>query len=1067
MKTSERSPVLESSGFAVLRTPAHALRELREWCGDAPSSDRSELRDRLAAFIDREDVDTAIALASPSLHAELPGWRRAPDSRQGRAVERSLVRYLTRMTSRATPFGLFAGHAVVRVGDETNLRLAETSRHRLHVRLDAAVVQEIAEALATAPELVSTTKLRPSSTLHRVAGKLGVIQAQGSDRNRAHHLVRFEPSPFLDAALEHARGGETRERLARSLAREADVDLEEAEEYVEELAREQLLVPDLRPCLTGPSSLDELTAQVGEHAGGGRWHEALVDLNHALGELGRDGTPSPGLLLSRLTPTLETLSVPTPGRALVHLELIKSAPEATLSENVTSQLADVLEFLRGASDFDHDRELGRFRDAFVERYGEREIPLVQALDEEAGIGYGNSSSTSSSGSPLLAGLPLDDEAGTGRAALEMGSRDIVLHEILERWRRSGADELVLSDADVAALRRPESPPFPDALTAGIRLAPSGQDDHARFLFEGAVGPSGAQLLGRFCTGDATLREHVAEHLAREEALRPDAAFAEVVHVPEGRDGNVVHRPQFRKHEIPFLGRSGAPVQDQIPLDDLLVSVVDDRVVLRSARFGKEVVPRLTTAHSADSHTLGVYRFLSDLQFQGVAGWLQWNWGSLEAQPSLPRVCLGNTVLSLARWRLSQHDLRRLSTSAPDERPRLLTKWRRRHAWPRFVVFGSGDSELLVDLDNELMVDSLLDLLLREDEAVLREHWGGFDDLPVTGPEGDFVHELFVPMTLRREPTPEPSLPRVELSGCERTFAPGSEWLYARIFTGPASADDLLCDVVRPLVERWMHDGVVDRWFFIRLQDPDPTVRLRVHGEPGRLLTDVVPQLHAALREPLRNGLAWRVQLDTYERELERYGGRHGMELSERLFHADSDAVLRLVALSRGSSGADLRWRLALVGIQQLLEDLLPDIEDRHHVIRSMRAGYLREHGGERALRVPLGARYRSERRHVQHALDAPELTVGKDAMAVFQERSRALAEIVPSLRAHEQAGHLSMTELAVSYLHMFVNRLVRSHERAHELVLHDFLDRLHVSRAARSRAEQAPRPLVTAEVPAP
>jgi hypothetical protein len=48
-------------------------------------------------------------------------------------------------------------------------------------------------------------------------------------------------------------------------------------------------------------------------------------------------------------------------------------------------------------------------------------------------------------------------------------------------------------------------------------------------------------------------------------------------------------------------------------------------------------------------------------------------------------------------------------------------------------------------------------------------------------------------------------------------------------------------------------------------------------------------------------------------------------------------------------------------------------------------------------------------------------------------------------------GHLSvpLTDLAMSYAHMHVNRLLRSAQRAQELVLYELLDRAYSSRAGR------------------
>jgi SAM-dependent methyltransferase len=139
--------------------------------------------------------------------------------------------------------------------------------------------------------------------------------------------------------------------------------------------------------------------------------------------------------------------------------------------------------------------------------------------------------------------------------------------------------------------------------------------------------------------DVVLAENVMEHVTD-----PDAVFAEVAHLPEGRIGNVLCRPVLRDYEIAYLGGSGAPPDRQLPAADLRVSVRDDRIVLRSVRLDREVIPRMTTAHNYTWRSLPVYRFLCLLQHQGVAAGLQWDWGPLAEAPFLPRVRCGRVVL---------------------------------------------------------------------------------------------------------------------------------------------------------------------------------------------------------------------------------------------------------------------------------------------------------------------------------------------------------------------------------------------------------------------------------------
>src|SRR6185295_7783108 len=97
----------------------------------------------------------------------------------------------------------------------------------------------------------------------------------------------------------------------------------------------------------------------------------------------------------------------------------------------------------------------------------------------------------------------------------------------------------------------------------------------------------------------------------------EAVFAEIVHLPEGRIGNIAARPVLRAYEIPYLGCSGAALDRQIPVTDLRVAVRGGRVRLRSERLGREVIPRLTCAHNFSRRSLGLYRFLCALQLEGT------------------------------------------------------------------------------------------------------------------------------------------------------------------------------------------------------------------------------------------------------------------------------------------------------------------------------------------------------------------------------------------------------------------------------------------------------------------
>jgi thiopeptide-type bacteriocin biosynthesis protein len=216
---------------------------------------------------------------------------------------------------------------------------------------------------------------------------------------------------------------------------------------------------------------------------------------------------------------------------------------------------------------------------------------------------------------------------------------------------------------------------------------------------------------------------------------------------------------------------------------------------------------------------------------------------------------------------------------------------------------------------------------------------------------------------------------------------------------------------------------------------------------------VLPALQAAVAPLLEAGRIWRVQLDTYEREVERYGGPEGVVLAEQVFHADSEAVLALAPLLAEDARGDVRWRLACAGIHRLLTDLGFDLEARRDLLHTARSAFAAEFQMDATLRHQIGARFRSERERLGAILDStpdadPQLAPG---LEVLRRRSERLTPLVFELRALARSGRLSvpLQELALSYLHMHANRLLPSVHRAHELVLYSFLARLYESQSAR------------------
>ncbi len=1068
-------PSAAPSGFFALRTPllphdvlsrlSADLRAPRAEDADlaqALAEDRTTLLERLRALVREPEIREALFVASPSLDEAIDAWLDDPVHERAHGVADILIRYLGRMTARPTPFGLFSGCSVGPIGAETRLSLGPRASYRRHTRLDMHYLSALCEALHRDPSLRAALTVRPSTGLYPSAGQLRYAEGRVDPKTRAlsYHLVSVDRTDYLQATLARAGRGARPGELASALVLgDPEITREEADAYVESLIESQILTPDLSPPITGDEPVLGILGTLRACADGEEVAGVLQTAHEAIRALDADGL---GLAPSRyrtIADALASLPAKPEIARLFQVDLYKPMEAAELGGEVLRELSlSVSLFARIAAPVEQEA-LKRFREAFTERYEGATVPLVEVLDEESGIGFHSSFAGSSEPTPLLDGLDLPP--GPSSPQVAFGPRERHLLRRLGEVTRARQTTLELGEADLSMLSSREPAELPDAfaVTATLAAASAAALDRGdfRLFVHGISGPSGALLLGRFCHGDPALRSAVLAHLAAEEAARPDAIFAEIVHLPEGRLGNILCRPVLRAWEIPYLGRSGAPESRQIPIGDLRVGLsTGGRIILSSARHGREVIPRLTSAHNFGIAALGVYRFLCALQRERASRSLGFSWGALDRAPFLPRVSCGRVVLSLATWNLFKDQLAPLRKGKDVDRYRALQRLRAELALPRWVGLADGDNVLPIDLDNVLHVESLAQLVKGRETATLTELASG-DDLVCEGPEGRFVHELVVPFNTKRErpasPAPLPfTAPRAAPA---RVSLPGSDWLFAKVYSGTATSDAVLKDVITPVVEDARASGIAEGWFFLRYGDPHWHLRLRIRGEAAELASTTLPALREAAEPLLRDGRIWKLELGTYAREIERYGGHDGIELCEALFEADSDAVLAIVGLLEADEGADARWRLTLRGMHLLLVDLGLDLAQRTEVVRRARAGFGAEHHVDVGFEKQLGARFRAERPLLEALLSAP---VGSDhpldpGFALLAARSEKNTPIARALAARAAEGRLTLPiqELAGSLLHMHANRLLRSEQRAQELVLYDFLLRLYESEAARAR----------------
>lgn len=281
--------------------------------------------------------------------------------------------------------------------------------------------------------------------------------------------------------------------------------------------------------------------------------------------------------------------------------------------------------------------------------------------------------------------------------------------------------------------------------------------------------------------------------------------------------------------------------------------------------------------------------------------------------------------------------------------------------------------------------------------------------------------------------------------------PGSKWLYVKIYTGMKTADDILTNAILPVSRQLIKNGKIEKWFFIRYADPDYHLRIRFLVSEISNIAEILEILNKKLSAWNKSGQLWKIQLDTYNRELERYG-EDTMEDSETVFCMDSEYIIQIIrSLNKNE---DYRWMISLKLIDSILSDFSFELKEKQLLMETVQKSYKSEFGYNEFNAKQFNHKYRERKKTVESVLNET-IEDGEfiELYKIVRKRSNALKNvsrvIVEKAKTSKQENNLN--SLLRSYIHMMLNRLFLSKNRMHELVLYDFMNRYYKSEIAKTK----------------
>jgi thiopeptide-type bacteriocin biosynthesis protein len=409
----------------------------------------------------------------------------------------------------------------------------------------------------------------------------------------------------------------------------------------------------------------------------------------------------------------------------------------------------------------------------------------------------------------------------------------------------------------------------------------------------------------------------------------------------------------------------------------------------------------------------------------------------------PRVAYKKTILSLATWVLSEKELQLFLVAGDDDNGlAALEAMVTQLGLPKVFSLAEGDQQLVFFRDWPGDLRFLSACVRQKQQVILKEFL--LDDAKkslVNDQSKAPLINQFSAMVLpdKAITVGSPGVAEASLPKHKRTFMPGSEWLYLKIYISKIGSTRLLLKIL-PLLRRRYPAGPVKRWFFVRYNDHAPHIRLRMEIAP-----DNISPILIAFKKALEDGVTQHVireyQVDVYSRELERYRAG-GISLTEDFFCRSSELIVRSLKAEQHEPipGYQLAVRSVLDMIQLFIEPVASQIAFTEFSYRQ----FLPEFEGK--VKVELDWKYRELRTEVNQLLLSESFyrdrRVARPGKA-FVQSIRALAATVPK-DSDERDDYLR------SLIHMHVNRLFATEPRKQEMVVYYFLHKFLVSLNARN-----------------
>jgi len=659
----------------------------------------------LEEMVSNDYFKESIYLASPDLYKALKLLKENTlSSSKLMNLQLSILKYYGRMSTRCTPFGLFAGCSIGKIGHSSICNIPMQERHKSNTQLDMSYLYSLIKEIEKKQEVFQKIKFSPNRSLHELRNSFRYVSYKYLNSKRIYSLMEVEKSEELNQLLRNAKNGITIKNMSMLLVNN-EVIFSDAQEFINELIESQIIISELEPKITNGDLLQNLIDSLDKPSVNENMVLLLKQIKSKLSEIDNVPIGKRIDLYENLKKQLQKFKFDANKKNYFKTDLYINSKKLNIGEDVIDKVKQCISVLNKLTPSWENKELKEFKEKFYKRYEDEEIPLLLALDKESGIGFGNINDQQIHTHQILDDINLHKSSNDIVNIKIDPIQKLLIKKYEDFITNPALEEVSITDNDLKEF--PDNwNDLDDTISAMIEIIQV-KEEPIIYIY-GAGGPSAANPIARFCLLDEKIDKLVKSITQKEKELNQDSIIAEIVHIPNEHLGNVAIRTTIREYEIPYLTNPSVKNKHIINISDLTVSVPNGQtIVLKSKSLNSRIIPKLTTALTYNNYPLPIYQFLCTLQSQDKRNGMKFTWGSiLENKPYLPRVVYKKQILSKATWNIFAEEVKEIPKIIEKYFFKKVSELKLKRKLPDIVLLNKGDNKLLINFNDPLSIQML-------------------------------------------------------------------------------------------------------------------------------------------------------------------------------------------------------------------------------------------------------------------------------------------------------------------------------------------------------------------------